>query len=378
MTTLTRRPHRTAAVVSIGIAAAFACAAAQAGGPRYHFERIDVPNAAHVVVKDINNAGQIVGTYFDQDFVKHAVLWDAQGAHTLAVPDGLEVHGIAYAINNHGQIAGYADSFEDSSPGLTWNAATPDTYTKLSADPVVVAIPNDINDDGVIVGLKGGYQTGEKFHAFVWSAQTGIVDYGTANPSDAAQNAIWSGINNAGQIVGGWNYTRQIYHATRGQLGTPTVVPFNTDTEVIESYADAINASGVAVGYADLGAPNGPVAARFETDGTITEIPGASFDSDAGFASAINDAGVIVGRATNLSTRTGLKAWVHIDGQSWDLYEQVDDTGGLEMFTDAVAINASGVIVGTGEFADGTMASFRLTPIQADAIFADSFDPAGR
>jgi hypothetical protein len=372
MTRNARRPHRAAFVF---IAAALAGAAhAGSGGPRYHFERIEVPNAAHVVVKDINNAGQIVGTYFDTDFVKHAVLWDATGSHRLAVPDGLEVHGIAYAINNHGQIAGYADSFDDSSPGLTWNAATPDTYTKLSADPVVVTIPNDINDDGVIVGLKGGYQTGEKFHAFVWSAQTGLVDYGTADPTDAAQNAVWSGINNAGQLVGGWNYTRLPYHATRGQVGTPTVAPFNSDTEVIESFADAINASGVAVGYADLGAPNGPVAARFDTDGSVTEIAGAQLGSDGAFASAINDAGVIVGRATNLSTRTGLKAWVHIDGVTWDLYEQVDDTGGLEMFTDAVAINASGVIVGTGELADGTIASFRLTPILSDAIFADAFE----
>ncbi|MDC8012448.1 DUF3466 family protein [Tahibacter soli] len=374
MTAPVRRPHR-AALPALAAAIAFACSAAHAGGgPRYHFERIDVPGAAHVVVKDINDAGQVVGTYFDQDFVKHAVLWDAKGSHRLAVPDGLEVHGVAYAINNHGQIAGYADSFEDSSPGLTWNAATPDTYMKLSDDPIVVAIPNDINDDGVIVGLKGGYQTGEKFHAFVWTAQGGLVDYGTANPDDASQNAIWSGINASGQLVGGWNYTRQIYHATRGTLGTPAVVPFNNDTEVIESFADAINASGVAVGYADLGAPRGPVAARFETDGTIAEIPGASFDSDAGFASAINDAGVIVGRATNLSTRTGLKAWVYVDGQAWDLFEQVDDTGGLALFTDAVAINASGVIVGTGEFEDGTMASFRLTPIASDAIFADGFE----
>ena len=376
MTAIVRRPQRTAFVFFI--AAAFAGAAHAGDGPRYHFERIDVPNAAHVVVKDINDAGQIVGTYFDQDFVKHAVLWDATGPHRLAVPDGLEVHGVAYAINNHGQIAGYADSFDDSSPGLTWNAATPDSYTKLSDDPIVVAIPNDINDAGVIVGLKGGYQTGEKFHAFVWTAQAGLVDYGTADPNDAAQNAIWSGINEAGQIVGGWNYTRQIYHATRGQLGTPAVTPFSEETQGIESFADAINASGVAVGYADLGAPNGPVATRFETDGTLTEIPGASLGSDAGYASAINDAGVVVGRATNLSTRTGLKAWVYVGGQAWDLFEQVDDTGGLTIFTDAVAINASGVIVGTGELSDGTLASFRLTPIAADAIFADGFDAPAR
>lgn len=373
MTATAHRPHR-AALAVLAAACAFAGAAHAGSGPRYHFERIDVPGAAHVVVKDINDAGQVVGTYFDQEFVKHAVLWDTTGWHRLAVPTGLEVHGIAYAINNHGQIAGYADSFEDSSPGLVWNAATPDQYTRLSDDPVVVTIPNDINDAGVVVGLKGGYQTGEKFHAFVWTAQTGIVDYGTADPNDAAQNAVWSGINESGQIVGGWNYTRQIYHATRGQLGTPAVVPYSDDTQATESFADAINASGVAVGYMDLGAPNGPVAARFDPDGTITEVAGAKLGSDGAFALAINDAGVIVGRAQNLDTPTGFKAWVHIDGQTWDLFQQVDDTGGLAHFTDAVAINASGVIVGTGQLPDGTMASFRLTPVASDAIFGDGFE----
>lgn len=372
MTTST--PRR--AAFAAGIAAVLCCAAAQAGeGPRYHLDLLPVTDASLVVVKDINDAGQIVGTFFDQDFVKHAVLWDATGWHQLAAPSGDEVHGIAYAINNHGQIAGYADTLE-ASPGLLWNAATPGQYTLLSTDPVVVAIPNDINDDGVIVGLKGGFQTGEKFHPFSWTAQGGLVDYGTPDNTDAGQNAIWTGINNAGQIVGGWNYTRQIYHATRGQAGTASVSVFNEDSDAIESFIAAINEKGVGVGYADLGAPRGPVGAIFNTDGTIVEIPDSQLGSDGGYATKINDSGVIVGKAHNLDLPTGFKAWVHIDGQTWDLFQQVDSTGDFEYFIDAVAINNGGVIVGTGRLTDGSTASFRLTPVLGDAIFADGFETA--
>jgi len=57
----------------------------------------------------------------------------------------------------------------------------------------------------------------------------------------------------------------------------------------------------------------------------------------------------------------------------YDLYDVVDDHAGFTSFRNGVAINAAGVIVGTGITPDG-VASFRLTPIQSDAIFTDGFD----
>ena len=71
----------------------------------------------------------------------------------------------------------------------------------------------------------------------------------------------------------------------------------------------------------------------------------------------------------------GLQAWVYRDGTVHDLYTVVDDTSGFTYFANAVAINASGVIVGTGHDADDNVQSFVLTPIAADPIFADGFEP---
>lgn len=59
-----------------------------------------------------------------------------------------------------------------------------------------------------------------------------------------------------------------------------------------------------------------------------------------------------------------------------NLFDVVDDAGVFVDFSVAVAINASGVIVGAGHRADSSIASFVLTPIAGDAIFADGFDPA--
>ena len=116
----------------------------------------------------------------------------------------------------------------------------------------------------------------------------------------------------------------------------------------------------------------------FALDGDYTEIAGATLDQDNGSAVAINDAGVIVGTAgigTANGPVPGLQAWVHRDGTTYDLFTVVDDNTAFTRFANAVAVNASGVIVGTGRDADDNVVSFVLTPIQADAVFANGFDP---
>jgi uncharacterized membrane protein len=138
-----------------------------------------------------------------------------------------------------------------------------------------------------------------------------------------------------------------------------------------------MNGDGVAVGLGSFdGAVLVPVV--FADDGSFAAIDGATLDQGNGSAIAINDAGVIVGTAgigTANGPVPGLKAWVHRDGATYDLFDVVDDTSGFARFANAVAINDAGAIVGTGRDADDNVISFMLTPISADGIFADGFDP---
>ena len=345
----------------------------QAGTPLYHLTVLSVPDATAVTVKDINEAGQIVGTYSDQDFVRHGVLWDAQGWHELARPDGVEVNVMATAINNSGQIVGTSDDFVVPTIGLLWNAATPDQFAALDDSVSVGVNPNDINDDGVVVG---GF--GVPSRAFVWTSGDGLVDYGIQDPNVEDQQARWSAINATGTIVGYWNQHVSNIHATIGQVGTPEVLGMGGLSDEFPTNAVALNSAGVAVGLGLSETVADLVPVIFSSDGNYTEIAGATLDQTDGSAIAINDSGVIVGTAgigTANGPVPGLQAWVYRDGTVYDLYTVVDDTADFARFANAVAINEAGVIVGTGRLADDSVASFVLTPIEADAVFANGFDP---
>jgi len=367
---MTARPS----LFPLAAALAIAASTADAGTPLYHLRVVSAPPGASTIqALDINDAGQIVGEYLDADFNGRAAFWDADGtAHALGLPG--EGDGIAYAINNHGQIVGSFMDYVNPVAGLLWNAATPDASINLSSDPDVNVSPADINDDGVVVG---GFGLPAHSRAFVWTADGGLVDYGVADETVEFEQARWSAVNASGKLVGGWNVHSSDIHATAGTVGTPAVLPMSDMAAEFASSAVGMNAAGIAVGVGlAVDAPS-LVPVVFAADGTFSEIPGATLDQDSGCAAAINDSGVIVGSAgigTASGCAPGLRAWVYRDGVVHDLYDVVDDHADFAKFQIAHAINAAGVIVGTGLTNDGQVASFVLTPILGDAIFTDGFD----
>jgi len=370
---MTARPLRRSPLLPLAIAIAFAAASASAGTPLYHLRVVTAPDASSVQALDINDAGQLVGQYLDADFNGQAAFWDADGTvHALGLPGMGD--GIAYAINNHGQIVGSFMDYVNPVAGLLWNAATPDVSTNLSSDPDVNVSPQDINDDGVVVG---GFGLPAHSRAFVWTAGTGLVDYGVADETVEFEQASWSAVNASGKLVGGWNVHSSDIHATTGTVGTPAVLPMSDMAAEFASRATSVNAAGIAVGLGLAVDTPDLVPVMFAADGSFGAIPGATLDQVSGCAAAINDSGVIVGSAgigSASGCAPGMQAWVYRDGTVYDLYDVVDDHADFASFQIARAINAAGEIVGTGRTADGNVASFVLTPIRGDGIFADGFD----
>lgn len=368
------------ALTTLACLLAGSAVAASAGAPQYHLTRLDIAGAQSVYVADINDFGEMVGYYIDADSLQHAFLWDANGEHDLGAPessDGGEVHTAATAINNAGQIVGYGQVYHanfdpESSPGLLWTTAQPGQFQRLSSDDTLVLSPYAISDNGTVVGLRGGFQTGEAFHGFVWTAADGVVDYGTTDTSNPDINASWSDVNDAGQLVGVWNFQFAPAHAAVGTVGTPAMLPLSDASDAVTSSAIAINASGERVGYMALDGTNA-VPVVFAADGSASAIDGATLGLAAGQALGLNDAGAVVGRASDFSTLE-FKAFVAVDGISYDLFNQVDDTAGFTYFLTAKSVNAAGSIVGLARYGDFQVGSYVLTPVASDEVFSNGFD----
>jgi probable HAF family extracellular repeat protein len=350
--------------------AAFAVQAGQP--PRYHLTRIEIPGASGVYVADINDAGQAVGYYIDENFANQAFLYENGSVTTLPRPAGRD-EAMATAINAAGQIVGYASTYTEDGAEVTallWDAAAPAGYVVIGDDPSAKLNPADINDQGVVAGLAS-YDGA--FRAFTWTAGGGLVDDGVPPHGDATQ-AYWSAINNAGVLVGGWNYPLAVAHATVGQFGVPGIGPIADGVDDVASMAHAVNDAGVAVGEMDVDASGNVVPVTF-SGGVAEPIPGALLGLSSGGAFGINAAGTIVGRAQDFATMA-FKAFVFADGAAYDLLAQSDGDAGFAYLLKASAINAQGTIVGVGRVGEIDVGSFVATPLGDDAIFADGFEAA--
>ncbi|MGN6518084.1 MAG: hypothetical protein ACTHK2_01515 [Dokdonella sp.] len=373
MTLRSFRPVQRRRSLAAAVLAVLTSAPAFAGtpAPLYHLVTLDAPGGSAVIAQDINDAGQVVGRYLDADFNARAALWDPDGTlHDLDLPGAGDA--AATAINNAGQVVGTFNDYEHPQAALLWDPA-------VSTEPVVItAGPNefvealDIGDGGEVVG---GFGLPAQERAFVWTGATGLVDYGLQDEGLEFQQARWSAVNASGRLVGHWNQHSSNVHATVGDVGVASVMGMSKMSEAFASIATAVNDAGVVVGLGlAIDAPK-LVPVVLDADG-FSEIAGATLDQDNGCAAAINASGTIVGSAGIGSASgcvPGLKAWVRRDGTVYDLYDVVDDHGPFTRFQIARAINADGVIVGAGLDADEQVRSFKLVPI-GDTVFADGFD----
>jgi probable HAF family extracellular repeat protein len=187
------------------------------------------------------------------------------------------------------------------------------------------------------------------------------------------------GINNAGQVVG-WSsgdsafyaflWTPHSPNATTGTVGAPPALPGHIDA----NYATAVNASGQVAGHsrtysggpemtrAYVFTPSAPGAAT----GTVVDIGQLPGGTDETYTKGINDFGQVVGLS---QTATGLHAFVWTpstpNGSAGTMTDLGDLPGGQD-FSEASAINGTGVVVGTSYSARGYQ-GFRWTPASPNA-----------
>jgi uncharacterized membrane protein len=114
---------------------------------RGEFRFVDVPGAAITAAAGINDRGEIVGLYFDENFARHGFLLAEGEVLTIDVP-GRPVT-IALGINNRGDIVG---SYEDDNQDAHGYVLRDGEFEYLDVAPGVPTQLNRINDRGEIVG----------------------------------------------------------------------------------------------------------------------------------------------------------------------------------------------------------------------------------
>jgi probable HAF family extracellular repeat protein len=237
---------------------------------------LDVPGAYSTTAAGINNAGQIVGTYYGPAG-SHGFLLSAGNYITLEVPGGRDTG--ASGINDAGQIVG---SYADAGNNVHGFMLSAGVYTTLDVPGATWTLAYGINDAGQVVGYYQDVLYGP-FHGFLLSGG----NYTTVDVPGAYETVAY-GINDAGQIVGFYMDNSGNVHGflLSGGSYTPFDVPGAYST-----VGRGINDAGQIVGYyqdADLNTHG------FLLSGdnyTMLDVPGAVYTD----AYGINGAGQVVG-----------------------------------------------------------------------------------
>lgn len=315
----------------------------------------------------INNSGQIAG-YATVGGGQSPVLWNG------TVATNLGRGSLGLAINSSGQVVGW----EYSSPGqyaMLWNGTTP---TELGR--VRNSVATGINDSGQIVGWTQDVNAGgfsPPYRPTIWNGTT-ASDLGTLGGAIG----VASSINNKGQAVGGYSYGTY-NHAIRWDNTVPIDI---NPTWALGSFAQDINDKGQTVGSSAITVGGGS-SFRYATRATLwdgetafnlgesvplptcTTYYGDPFVPDSA-ASAINNIGQVLG----VYGCNGLTDYASPQSFLWDgtsfkdlnsLLSESDRSAGWRIRR-AYDINDSGQIVGDADYIKNgsyfSVHGFLLTP----------------
>jgi probable HAF family extracellular repeat protein len=260
----------------------------------------------------------------------------------------------ATAINNNGQVVGYASTGEFNSQGLDvnhaflWqNGSMSDLGVIGGSSASLNSYAYGINDSGQIVGAAQvvGGDTNSYTFLYTGSAMQNLNVAGTAY-----------GINNTGQIAGS-GYNNHAFR--RNSDGSIQDLGTLSTYSAAKSYGRAINSSGQVAAYDGIGMGQSATNQGFIwTNGTkqSTGTLGGTNSTIYG----INNAGLVVG-TSEITGGYYTHAFLYADGQRIDL-------GTLGDTSQANQINNNGQIVGLsdGVFDDGNSTHGVLWTINAD------------
>lgn len=244
------------------------------------YTNIDLPGQASTIASNINNLGQIVGSYVDSLGVRHGFVTEKRGGFTTIDFPGA-VSTSAFGINDQGDVVGI---YTDNTGVFHGYLSTHGNLSTLDCPGSVLTLAIAINDRDQVVGecdLGDG-----PLHGFLFAdGNFTLIDQGVVPNGFTFTEAI--GINNRGEI-GGDFFDPNLF---RGFIGSNNVFQAFEVPSQADLFFGGLNDLGDYVGtYLDT---------QFGEHGFLNsqgkfltvDFPGA----DISFALGINASGTIVG-----------------------------------------------------------------------------------
>lgn len=352
------------ALAGAGLALALVWGPMAAHAANYQLQMLSLPDwASSSGGMDINASGDVVGYAMADPFSNtdtpdrlRAVLWRQGSAIELGVLPGAHANALSVGldITTSGQVLGLSshlprldDGAYDEAHSVLWHRGSIQDLS-VAARTVNTSMLEfrRINDQGLAVGYHIAADGMGNGVAASWSESGGLTLLGSEFSYGVARD-----VNNSGAIIGddnGW--------ATIWQNGVSTMLAGG-----LGGSANDINEGGLVVGTA-LDEQGLLRAALWDKDSlTLLNQLASEFSTLSG-ATAVNERGQVVGYSERIGEGPdGMAAVLWQGGVAIDLNTQVDTFDGWRLIT-ANGINDAGQIIGEATNAAGVRRAFVLTP----------------
>jgi probable HAF family extracellular repeat protein len=324
--------------------------------PRYTITDIGtLPGGSVSIARAINNAGWVVGEA-DTDEVLHAFIYSPQATWLLGLsgPGMIDLGTlggpvvIVKSIDEVGQVVGYGETARGTRHAFVWprggvlqDLGPLGGKNSFALDITVVA--GTANLERVVVGVV---ETAGGAHRAFLSRAEETQELGTLG----GQNSAAAGVNRGGQVVGDAETASGATHAflfSQGQMHDLGTLGGRN------SSAAAINTAGQVVGTAERA--GGARHAFLFSQGQMQDLGTLGGQNSA--ALAINTAGQMVGTAESAG---GTPQAFVFSGAMVNLNTLLPAASDWELLA-ATGINDSGQIVGSG-LHHGSSRAFLMTP----------------
>ncbi|MFI5253604.1 MAG: T9SS type A sorting domain-containing protein [Bacteroidota bacterium] len=308
----------------------FDCAHAQ---QKYEYIDLNPPfGAPNSTALGINQAGIVVGYILDSaTYYDLPIVWSGHTYNILPLPPGY-FNGSALDINDSGVVCGEV-WIHDSGTPLAFRYAN-NTYTLLPtlSKQIAEGIGERLNNSGDIVGLS--YTTNSPGYrlAILWKDTT-LINLGTLGGSSFATD-----INDSG-LIAGFYYRPNTFPGSFIYRNN-TMIDLGSIPGYDYAQANGMNSQGWIVGNASGASGQGAFLWRPDSGMTLLTVPAGYLKAT---ATAINDSGVIAGRAFVTSPPGTVHPVIWKDGVMTDLNQFLPS--GVS-FGDMSDINNAGQIVG--------------------------------